>query len=226
MVIAGKRVAVINPQRVRGAHLGFRPRILPVDRTQQRLVVAVGQRTGAQQLIQLRAGRAIGALRGDGQRHPHRSRGVVHIAGASVSGFHRQEFRCGAVGEGCGAVDYRLRGRRGLRLEHIANQCAAIAGRPPYAAGDGKDEHYCHDGGDTSVTAFALSAQPVLFHQLLAHGRPLCLDRLVHHCTKPLISVYFGLSYFVRRATIHRTAHTTPNPRKLATANTMTKCKT
>ena len=94
------------------------------------------------------------------------------------------------------------------------------------AAGDGKDKHYCHDGGDTSVTAFALFAQPVLFHQFLAHGQPLCLDRLVHHCTKPLIPVYFGLSYFVRRATIHRTAHTTPNPRKLATANTMTKCKT
>ena len=125
----------------------------------------------------------LAALRGD---QP------VDLAGASVAGFHRQEFRCGAVGEGCGAVDYRLRGRRGLRLEHIANQCAAIAGRPPYAAGDGKDKHYCHDGGDTSVTAFALSAQPVLFHQLLAHGWPLCLDRLVHHCMKSLFSLYCG----------------------------------
>ena len=157
-VIVGERVAVIDPQRIRGVHLGSRCGIPSVDRVRQRSVVGVGQRAGFQHGVQLRAGRASGASCGDGQRHPHRGGGVVHRAVVAAIGRHRQKCRCGAVGERRDGGDRRSRGGRGLRLDHVPNQRSAVAGCPPYAADGGEDDGPRKDGGDAPSASWSQAA--------------------------------------------------------------------
>ena len=86
-------------------------------------------------------------------------------------------------------------------LRAIALPSPAVHHMPPATA---RDEHYCHDGGDTSVTAFALSAQPVSVPSVARSWSALCWIGSCIIARSPWISVYLVLLFC---ATSHNPPH-------------------